>query len=210
MKQSENISLKRLLRKTKDFHSSELDKIIGFYKTVLELERSKEPDIATYYPYTLHFKDNDSGIILIDLPCNVNFTKAFLDNRELTFPKDLYVGLPIIRKDKPEVIAFSLTVDYDDLKGYDPYENLLPIRISNFTLDSRHIDELELSEEKIDEIEGVLAKVKSVDTLQDLVKKQFGESVELKMELQLGLSSKNIALAQISAELKRLSGRSCS
>ena len=84
MKQSENISLKRLLRKTKDFHSSELDKIIGFYKTVLELERSKEPDIATYYPYTLHFKDNDSGIILIDLPCNVNFTKAFLAKRALT------------------------------------------------------------------------------------------------------------------------------
>jgi len=81
----------------------------------------------------------------------------------------------------------------------------LPIRISNFTLDSRHIDELELSEEKIDEIEGELAKVKSIDTLQDLVKKQFGESVELKMELQLGLSSKNIALAQISAELTRLS-----
>lgn len=206
MKQSENISLKRLLRNTKDFHSSELDKIIGFYKTVLELERSKEPDIDTYYPYTLHFKDNDGGIILIDLPCNVNFTKAFLDNRELTFPKDLYVGLPIIRKDKPgQVIAFSLTIDYDDLKGYDPYENLLPIRISNFTLDSRHIDELELSEEKIDEIEGELAKVNGIDTLQDLVKKQFGESVGLKMELQLGLSSKNIALAQISAELKRLS-----
>lgn len=205
MKQSENISLKRLLRKTKDFHSSELDKIIGFYKTVLELERSKEPDIATYYSYALHFKDNDSGIILIDLPCNVNFTKAFLDNRELTFPKDLYVGLPIIRKDKPEVIAFSLTVDYDDLKGYDPYENLLPIRISNFSLDSRHIDELELSEERINEIEGELVKVKSIEDLQDLVRKQFVESDVLKMELQLGLSSKNIALAQISAELKRLS-----
>lgn len=206
MKQSENISLKRLLRKSKDFHSSELDKIIGFYKTVLELERSKEPDIATFYPYTLHFKDNDRGIILIDLPCNVNFTKAFLDNRELTFPKDLYVGLPIIRKDKPgQIIAFSLTIDYDDLNGYDPYENLLPIKISNFTLDSRHIDELELSENKIDEIEGELSKVKSIETLQKLVTEHFGESTELKMELQLGLSSKNIALAQISAELKRLS-----
>ena len=182
MKQSENISLKRLLKKTKDFNSSELDKIIGFYKTILELERSKEPDIATYYPYTLHFKDNDSGIILLDLPCSVSFTKAFLDNRDLTFPKDLYVGLPIILRDKPgQVIAFSLTIDYDDLNGFDPYENLLPIRISNLTLDSRHIDELELSEEKIDEIEGELAKVKSIETLQDLVKKQFGESVGLKM-----------------------------
>lgn len=205
MKQSENILLKRLLRKTNDYHHSELDKIIEFYKTILELESSKEPDIATYYPYALHFKDDDSGIILIDLLCNVDFTKAFLDNREQTFPKDLYVGLPITHKDKlGQVVAFSLTVDYDDLKGYDPYENLLPIRISDFTLDSRHIEELELTEETIDRIAGELAKVKSIYDLQALVKKQLGESAELKMELQLGLSSKNIALAQISAELKRL------
>lgn len=205
MKQSENISLKRLLKKTKDFHSSELDKIIGFYKTVLELERSKEPDIATYYPYALHFKDNDSDVMLIDLPCNVNFTKVFLDNRDLTFPKDLYIGIPVIRKDKPgQVIAFSVTIDYDDLKGYDPYENLLPVRISNLSLDSRHIDELELTEEKIGEIENELAQVKGVEDLQKLVKRHLGETAELKLELQLGLSSKNITLAQISAELNKL------
>ena len=57
MKESVNIILKRLLRKTTGFYFSELDKIIGFYKTILELERSKEPDIATYYPNALHFKD---------------------------------------------------------------------------------------------------------------------------------------------------------
>lgn len=206
MKQSDNISFKRLLRKVKVSHASELDRIIGFYKTILELERSKEPDIATYYPYALHFKDNDSDVMLIDLPCNVNFTKVFLDNRYLTFPKDLYIGIPVIRKDKPgHVIVFSLTVDYDDLKGYDPYENLLPIRISNISLDSRHIDELELTEEKIGEIESELAQVKGVDGLQELVKRHLGETAELKLELQLGLSSKNIALAQIFAELNKLS-----
>ena len=206
MKQSGNISLKRLLRKVKVSHASELDRIIGFYKTILELERSKEPDIATYYPYALHFKDNDSDVMLIDLPCNVNFTKVFLDNRDLTFPKDLSIGIPGIRKDKPgHVIVFSMTVDYDDLKGYDPYENLLPVRISNLSLDIRHIDELELTEEKIGELEGELAQVKSVDDLQELVKRHLGETAELKLELQLGLSSKNIALAQISAELNKLS-----
>ncbi len=205
MKQSDNISLKRLLRKTRVSYATELDKIIGFYKTILELERSKEPDIATYYSYALHFKDNDSDVMLIDLPCNVNFTKVFLDNRDLTFPKDLYIGIPVIRKDKPgQVIVFSLTIDYDDLKGYDPYENLLPVRISNLSLDSRHIDDLELTEDQIGEIEGELAQVKSTEDLQKLVKRQLGETTELKLELQLGLSSKNIALAQISAELNRL------
>lgn len=205
MKQSDNISLKRLLRKTGTAYSSELDKIIGFYKTILELERSKEPDISTYYQYALHFKDNDSDVILVDLPCNLSFTKAFLDNRDLTFPKDLYVGLPIIRQDKAgQIIAFSTTVDYDDLKGYDPYENLLPIRISSFSLDSRHIDELELTDGTVEAIEGEIAKVKSIGELQNLVKRHFGETVDLKPELQVGLSSKNIALAQISAELNRL------
>lgn len=206
MKQSDNISLKRLLRKTGTSYLSELDKIIGFYKTILELERSKEPDISTYYPYNLHFKDNDKDVILIDLPCNVSFSKAFLDNKDLTFPKDLYVGLAITRQDKAgEIIAFSTTIDYDDLKGYDPYENLLPIRISNLTLDSRHIDELELTDESIDAIEGELGQVKNIEDLQNLVKRYFGEGADLKYELQLGLCSKNIALAQISAELNRLS-----
>ena len=206
MKQSENILLKRVLRKTRVSHFSELDKIIGFYKTILELERSKEPDITTYYPYALHFKDNDGDVMLIDLPCNLNFTKAFLDNKDLTFPKDLYVGLPIVRKDKAwQTVIFSLTVDYDDLKGYDPYENLLPIRISNLSLDNRHIDALELSEEKIEEIENEISQVQNISDLQDLVKRYLGENAELKMELQLALSSKNIALAQISAELNKLS-----
>lgn len=206
MKQSENILLKRVLRKTRVSHFSELDKIIGFYKTILELERSKEPDITTYYPYALHFKDNDGDVMLIDLPCNLNFTKAFLDNKDLTFPKDLYVGLPIVRKDKAgQTVIFSLTVDYDDLKGYDPYENLLPIRISNLSLDNRHIDALELSEEKIEEIENEICQVQNIGDLQDLVKRHLGENAELKMELKLALSSKNIALAQISAELNKLS-----
>lgn len=208
MKQSDNLVLSRLLKKTKITYLTELERIIGFFKTILELERSKEPDIATYYSYALHFKKDDSDVILIDLPCNVSFTKAFLDNRELTFPKDLYVGLPIVYKDKAgQIITFSTTIDYSDLKEYDPYENLLPIRISNLSLDNRHVDELGLTIEQIEEIEGHLSKVKNIDDLQGLVKKYIGESADLKMELQMGLSSKNIALAQISAELNRLDSK---
>lgn len=205
MKQSDNLVLSRLLKKTKTTYISELDRIIGFYKTILELERSKEPDIATYYPYALHFKDDDGNVMLIDLPCNASFTKAFLDNRELTFPKDLYVGLPIVFKDKTEqIIAFSTTIDYSDLKDYDPYESLLPIRISNLLLDKRHIDELGFTIDQIDEMEGELSHVKNINDLQELVRKYLGDNADLKMELQLALSSKNIALAQISAELNKL------
>lgn len=206
MKQSDNRYLRRLLKNDMDSSDSELEKIVSFYKTILELERIKEPDITTFYPYTIHFKDNDSDVMLIDLPCNPDFTKAFNDNRNLTFPKDLYVGLPIILNNKiGQVIVFSLTIDYTDLKGYDPSEALLPIRISNLSLDSRHIDELELTEDKIREIESELVQVTGIDDLQKLVKRQLGEISELKLELQLGLSSKNIALAQISSELNHLS-----
>ncbi len=208
MGQSENILLNRLLKKTKLSYDSELDEIITFYKTVLELERSKEPDITTVYPYSLHFKDNDNDVILIDLPCDLNFTKAFLANRRVTYHKDLYVGLPVTLKGaQGQVTMFSLTVNYDDLEGYDPDENLLPIRLSNFTLESRHIDELELTEDKIDEIEEEIANVKSISDLQNLVKRQLGDDFDLKMELLLGLSSKNIALSQIFSELKQL--KSC-
>lgn len=203
MSQSE--ILNRLLRNTSVSHFPELDKIIFFYKTILELERSKEPDIIRYYPYDLHFEDNDGNIMLINLPCNSDFTREFLQNRIQTFPKDLYIGLPIIRQDKPrQIIAFSLTVDYEDLREYDPSQNPLSIRISNLSLNSRHIGELELTEEKIEEIEGEIGRVRNINDLQELVRTHLGDNVTLTRELQLALSSKNIALAQISAELKRL------
>ena len=202
---SKNILLDRLLGKTVVSQISVLDNIIDFYKTILELERLKEPDINTYYTYTPYFKDDDNDVILIDLPCNLDFKQAFLENNNKTYPKNLYVGLPVTIKNKPgQVIAFSLTIDHNDLDGYDPDEHLLPVRISYLSLDSRHIDELELTKEKIEEIEGEIGQVKSFSDLQELVKRHLGENVELKMELQLGLSSKNIALAQISSELNRL------
>lgn len=225
MEQSENFLLNSLLKRTQSLtleeklrqisperrsaspYNSELDEIIAFYTTVLELERSKEPDIATDYPYSLHFKDDDKGVILIDLPCNLDFTKSFLNNRKLTnkYQKDLYVGLPVTSKDNPkQIVLFSLTVEHNDLEGYSPQKNLLPIRLSNFSLDSRYVDELDLSENKIKEIEGELAKVKNINDLQKLVKSQLGDDYDLKMELRLGLSSKNIALSQIFSELRRL------
>lgn len=203
-----NVLLQRLLRKIDGSNCSEMERIISFYKTVLELERSKEPDITTFYPYALHFAENDRSVILIDLPCNENFTKVFLDNRNITYPKDLYVGLQIVKTNiATSIIAFSTTIDYEDLKGYDPYENLLPIRISNLLLDYRHIDELDLADVEIDKIEEINSEIrqaKSIIDIQHLVKRQFGDDAELKMELQLGLSSKNIALSQISSELNKL------
>lgn len=205
MNQSDNIILKRVLNRTKASSLTGVDKLIGFYRTILELERSKEPDIAMFYPYALHFKDDDSNVMLIDLPCNHSLLDAFEKNKDLTFPKDLFIGLPIVRNGKAgHIIAFSATIDYSDLKGFDPYESLLPFRLSRLSLDNRSADELQLTEDKFDEIEAEISKIKNIYDLQDLVKRQFGEDAELKLELQLALSSKNIALAQISSELNKL------
>lgn len=199
--------LDRLLQNVKISQTSELDNIIGFYKAILELERIKEPYITTYYPYQLHFKSDDNEVILIDLECDMNFTEKFLDNRKQTHPKDLYIGIPVIRKDdtaEQQINIFSLSVDYNDLNGYNPQEQLLPIRISNFTLDSRNIIDFEFSDERIEELKSELSQIKNISALKDLVKRYLGENTVLKEELQLALSSKNIALAQITAELKNL------
>lgn len=206
MKEFESVILRRLLKKINVSHLSELDRNLWFYKTVLELERIKEPDILDLYSYLLHFKSNDRDVMLLDLPCNLTFTKAFLDNRNLTFPKDLYISLSIINRDRTnQMILLSQTIDYAALNGYDPYDNLLPIRISDFSLDMRNIDALELTEDKLETIEGELNHIKDFRALEALIKKHLGENVELKKELQVGLSTKNISLSQISSELNKLS-----
>ena len=54
------------------------ENILSFYRLVIELERSKEPDIEQYYDYAIHYKNEK--LIIVDFPCNKDFLLAFEKN----------------------------------------------------------------------------------------------------------------------------------
>ena len=63
------------------------DRIIQFYKTVIELEQRKEPEIKTFYPYSCD-EITPTDLLSIHLPQNEDFKKLFEENKQQPF---LYV-----------------------------------------------------------------------------------------------------------------------
>lgn len=201
---NENIILNRILNKVNVTGYSELDKILEFYRTVIELERSKEPDIKNFYPYPIHFQENGKeNIILIDFPCNKVFYKNFKDNRTEKWPKDLYIGLTVTVKTTPYRLVCTV-INNDDLKYFDPDSELLPCRIKDFNIDTRYSEELQLSSEKVDEIDVAIKRAASFTDLKKIIRQHIDEEAIISDEIYLALSQRNPALSQISSELKKL------
>ncbi|MCF0256414.1 MAG: AAA family ATPase [Bacteroides heparinolyticus] len=204
MAHTDNIILKRLLANT-HVPISELDRVLAFYRTVLELEHRKEPKISTYYSYPLHFMDKDRSVMLIDLPCNAGCFKEFYKNKNQSSPRNLYIGLAInVPSKNKSFVVFGTTIEYKDLYGYNPNNELLPIGINRLSVDTRNINTFELDGATIDAIDAELSKAQIFSDIQELVHKYFGRDSELILELKVALSSRNLALIQISSELNKL------
>lgn len=200
----DSVVLKRLLSRIDAKDLSELDKIILFYRTVIELERSKEPDIKNYYPYPINFLNNGKdNVLLIDLPCNKPFLREFSENQTVKYNKDLYVGLNVKVGEKNYQLLNNV-VDWKDLKGFLPESQLLPCRITDLTVNSNKVEELQLSPETVDEMEDAIKHVSGFGELKQLVKKYVDEDAVIDDKVYMALSQKNMTLAQTASELSKL------
>ena len=184
------------------------EKVLAFYRIAIDLERSKEPDIREYYEYPINFK-NDS-LILVDFPCNKKFCNQFDNNRnprETRWPKDLYVGLVVIIDNIPYHLL-NMVISYEDVKSIDIGNELLPIRISDFEVNGKEAERLELVPEKIESINHNIKSNPSVKGILELLRKEISDNAVIPCKLYLSLTSKSIELAQIYSELnsKRLAG----
>lgn len=203
----DKIVLKNLFRNiTPEFLNDE-QRVLAFYKLMIELERMKEPDIKEYYDYPLNFHKNER-IMLVDFPCSKQFTQIFEKNRnrqETKFPADLYIGLKITIGD----VAYRLlnmVIDFNDVKTIDINKELLPIKIGNFEVNLKEAARLELLPETIDAINSGIKSTPTWSGMLSLLKAEIAEDVKIENTIYLALSSKSIELSQIYSELnnKRL------
>ncbi|MBP5219548.1 MAG: hypothetical protein J6034_02440, partial [Bacteroidaceae bacterium] len=103
-------------------------RVLAFYKLVIELERMKEPDINNYVEYS--FDDNGQGGISVVIndenDPNLNnksqqdFFQSFVDNfnkNKTKFPRDLYVGV-LIKLNDTYYRLLNRVIDSDDVHYY--------------------------------------------------------------------------------------------
>lgn len=198
---AEATALKHILSNVVPYGYGMKEKVLAFYRMAIDLERSKEPDIREYYEYPINYK-NDS-LILVDFPCNKEFCNLFDNNRnprKTRWPKDLYVGLVVIIDNIPYHLL-NMVISYEDVKSIEVNSELLPIKISDFEVNGKEAERLELVPDKIESINHNIKSNPTIKGLLELFRKEISDKIKIPNKLYLSLSSKSIELAQIYSEL---------
>lgn len=108
-----------------------LDRIMEYYKLVVELEQLKEPAVDSYNPY--NYTINENNDFAVDLASNNLFLNIFNQNKKEKWPKDLNITLEIGIEEKKYSIL-NYTYLFDDIKDIDTTTHIIKLQLSSFEL----------------------------------------------------------------------------
>lgn len=200
-----------LEKKLKAIDSNKLnsfDRIIEYYKLVVELEQLKEPAIDNYYPY--NYTLNDSNDFVIDLESNKSFLEVFNQNKKEKWPKDLNIALDVDIDGKKYPIL-NYTYLFDDVKDIDTLKEKVKLQLLSFEVNySILTSKFEKNEAEIDELENLVKQQFSIEEVIKVLKNKLDTNLTFDNKLSFALSSKNPALNQIYSELRGVNSLSVS
>ncbi len=197
----DKITLKNLFRGVDPDKMNAYEKVLTFYRLIIELERTKEPDIKDFFDYPLQYNESENRF-KVDIEDNSAFYKEYLDNlnaKITKFPLDLYVGLQFKINGEPCRLV-SAIIDYNDFKIEPKYN----VKLSFFEVNLYAAAELELLPERVEAINEALHEAANLEVFLEKLKTEIANDVMLDDKIYLALSSKSIALSQIWSELNNL------
>jgi len=185
---------------------SEVDKIIEYYKLIVELEQLKQPKVSSYFLY--NYEINTDNEFILDLESNNDFLNVFNTNRDrnqTTFPKDLIIAIQYSNPNGTGLNAvLSYTYLFDDVKNIDTANENIRLRLSDFEISYPVLSKLEKTEQEIDEIEELVKQQNSLEDVKNILIENIDNDIIFNTQFSLALSSKNPAQSQIYSELRRV------
>lgn len=204
VKVQDNIALERVLRRYEP-KSDVLDRIIQFYQMSTELEQIKEPSIKESTPFVF---TEQNGVLQISFADNNDFIdrwKKNLDPKKTKWPKDLHFGLDLIWGGNTYRLLY-LIKPVDELKNFNFANDKIELRLRDFSVSLGCAEKLELTDDKIAVFEKYLHSDGVLwQSLGELLESVIGNGATLSTKLiNVSFCDKNIALAQIYSELKKM------
>ena len=206
-KSNDIIMVERMLAGVSTAGFSPMERILHFYKLVVELEQRKEPEIQNFYPYPINYGNKDQQTILVDLPCNEQFLQAFERNRDTQqtrWPLDLNISINVLMNNQIFKL-FIMAIAYDDVKEININQEVLPCKIADFGVNMKVSDQMNLTQEMVEAIEDAIRETPTMQGMLSAVQEIIDSNATLSGEIYLALSQKNPALSQIYSELKNIS-----
>ena len=206
-KSNDIIMIERMLAGVSTAGLSPMERILNFYKLVVELEQRKEPEIQKYYSYPINYENKNERTILVDLPCNEQFLQAFERNRDTQqtrWPLDLNISINVLKSNQSFKL-FVMAIAYDDVKEINIDQEVLPCKIADFGVNMKISDEMNLTQEVVESIENAIHTTPTMQGMLSADQELIDPNATLSGEIYLALSQKNPALSQIYSELKNIS-----
>ncbi|MBO6121186.1 MAG: AAA family ATPase [Kiritimatiellae bacterium] len=197
----DNIALQRVINRYSPGQDV-LDRIIQFYQMSTELEQVKEPDVkkATSFPFA-----ENNGCLTVSFSNNQDFINQWNDNIASRWPKDLHFGFDLIWGMKVYRLLYFIK-PADELRGKNLAQDSIELKLSDFSVSLGCAESLELTDESIAIIERYLRSANVTWAgLGLLLGQVIGNGATLSTtQINVSLCDKNIALAQIYSELKKM------
>jgi len=197
----DNIALQRVIRRYNPANNV-LDRIIQFYQMSTELEQVKEPDVGSASSF--QFSENN-GYLTVSFADNQDFIEQWNDNINNRWPKDLHFGFDLIWGDKVYRLLYFIK-PADELRTVDLVQDSIELKLCDFSVSLGCAESLELADENIAMIERHLHSDNVTwASLGAVLEEVIGNGATLSTRtINVSLCDKNIALAQIYSELKKM------
>lgn len=189
--------IKRLVANEKG--SSEISRLISYYRTILNVERFKEPTASNLHIIPVNLDSKNYLSVEIDLSHNKEFYKIFIDNLNERFPKNLFIGLNI-SIDNRNYPLFHTIILASDIKD----TTKIIVNIHELEIYIKSLEQLGLSEDLIEEITIIINSANTLEKKLEELQNQLSISLELSQSFQVGLSNESLFSVQLISELGKL------
>jgi superfamily I DNA and/or RNA helicase len=178
--------------------NSEVEKLIVYYQTLINLERQKEPSVNDEHPFHINWKSVTDSI-KVNLENNPEFHQKFQQNASLQFPKNLFIGINVLFNAQTFPLLYNV-IQARDILAHTNIES----PIEDFTLYTKPLDDRNYPDELIEELTTAVNQKNTITEKTEILRNYLNGDVEIVENITLAFSEGNPFTSQLLAELKNI------
>lgn len=173
---------------------------LGFYRTLLSIERFNEVEVSDISHVQFDWaRVEDGGTYHLNLSLFKNFYDRFEKNRVGNFPKHLFVSINVSMNDMVIPLLYTTITNTEIISLLDVFVNF-----NSFELFTAVLTELQLPENVIEELNDAVSNENNYEAKIAAVSKILDIPLTIQGFISLGLSNEAMYSAQLQAEMDSL------
>jgi hypothetical protein len=179
--------------------TTEIEKLLVYYQTLINLERQKEPSVHDEHPFHINWK-TVADSIKINLENSPEFHQRFQQNANQQFPKNLFIGINILFNSQTLPLLYNIIPNRDILSHTN-----VESPIEDFTLFTKPLEDRNYPDELIEELTSAVNQKNTITEKIEVLRNYLNGVVELVENITLAFSEENPFTSQLLSELKKIS-----